>query len=56
MYGTSYTVKRLRITTEQGDFIRAYAKSKGISETMAVRTMIENEIRRTNKKRLHLPI
>jgi hypothetical protein len=56
MYGTSYTVKRLRITTEQADFLRDYAKAKGISETMTVRNIIENEIRRTKKQRLHNPL
>jgi hypothetical protein len=51
-----YVVKRLRITSEQADFIRAYAEGKGISETMAFRNIIENEIRRTKKQRLHLPL
>ena len=56
MYGTSHIVKRLRITREQADFLRVYAEAKGISETMAVRNIIENEIRRTKNKRLHSPI
>ncbi len=36
MYGTRYTVKRLRLTTEQADFIRDYAGAKGINREAAL--------------------
>jgi hypothetical protein len=55
LYGMEKIVKRLRISTGHADFLRAYSEAKGISETRAISNMIDNEIRRINKKRLRSP-
>jgi len=56
LYGIKWVVKRLRLSKEDADFVRAYSEKKGISETTAIRNMIDNERNRLNKKRLITPI